>query len=220
MLQSQISVRVTTTVALTIRWGQLGFLEGNHKYRLWLLQWISYLTLLPLAMPQPLSLITLIIPWKLLQYHGLQEEDLKKKSKKESVEELEDDRMMKNAWRVAEEVRLRIDGEPAPKGFLHAIVSERQGEEFFYNKDHLSKYNSTSKSKQHKIPEHAYFNSVESFFWVTLWKRRALHWISERGLYKKRRTVWHMQRKWMVRSIQESLKRTPRPYPDATQLPS
>lgn len=53
------------------------------------------------------------------QYHGLEEEDL------------ENDRMKKNAWRVAEEVRLRIDGEPAPNGFLGAIVSEKPGEEFF-----------------------------------------------------------------------------------------
>lgn len=49
------------------------------------------------------------------------------------LEDLEKDGMMKNAWRVAEEVRLRIDGEPAPNGFLGAIVSEKTGEEFFYN---------------------------------------------------------------------------------------
>ena len=55
--------------------------------------------------------------------------------------------MMKNAWRVAEEVRLRIDGEPVPKGFLSAIVSEKPGKEFFYNKEYLSKYINTSKSK-------------------------------------------------------------------------
>ena len=48
------------------------------------------------------------------------------------LEDLENDRMKKNGWRVAEEVRLRIDGEPAPNGFLGAIVSEKPGEEFFY----------------------------------------------------------------------------------------
>ena len=32
--------------------------------------------------------------------------------------------------RVAEEVRLKIDGEPEPNGFLCAIVSEKPGEEF------------------------------------------------------------------------------------------
>ena len=53
-------------------------------------------------------------------------------------EDLEHDRMKKNAWRVAEEVRLRIDGEPAPNGFLGAIVSEKPGEELFYNNEYLS----------------------------------------------------------------------------------
>ena len=50
------------------------------------------------------------------------------------LEEFENDRMMKNAWRVTEEVQLRIDGEPAPKRFLGAIVSEKPGEELFCNK--------------------------------------------------------------------------------------
>ena len=50
-------------------------------------------------------------------------------------EDLENDRMKKNAWRVAEEVRLRIDGEPAPNSFLGTIVSVKPGEEFFYNSE-------------------------------------------------------------------------------------
>ena len=47
------------------------------------------------------------------------------------LEDLENDRMKKTAWRVAEEVRLRIDGEPAPNSFLGTIVSVKPGEEFF-----------------------------------------------------------------------------------------
>ena len=69
------------------------------------------------------------------QYHGLEEKDLKRMSAKE-LEELENDQMKKNAWRVV--VRLRIDCEPAPNSFLSAIVSEKPGEEFFYNKEYLS----------------------------------------------------------------------------------
>ena len=79
------------------------------------------------------------------------------------LDDLEKDRMKQNAWRVAEEVRLGIDGEPSPNGFLGAIVSEKPGEDFFYNDEYLSKYNNTSKSKRHVIPGHAYFNRVESF---------------------------------------------------------
>ena len=47
------------------------------------------------------------------QCHGLDEEDLKRMSAKE-LEDLEKDQMKKNAWRVAEEVRLRIDGIKRP----------------------------------------------------------------------------------------------------------
>lgn len=68
------------------------------------------------------------------QHHGLEEEDLKRMLAEE-LEDLENDGMMKNAWRVVEEFRLRIDGEPAPNGFLGAIVSEKTGEEFFYKRN-------------------------------------------------------------------------------------
>ena len=33
--------------------------------------------------------------------------------------------MMKNEWRIGEEVKVQVDGEPAPKGFISAIASER-----------------------------------------------------------------------------------------------
>lgn len=46
-----------------------------------------------------------------------------------------------------------IDREPAPKGFLSAIVSEKPGEEFFYNKEYLSKFNNTSKLSDVKYPD-------------------------------------------------------------------
>ena len=54
--------------------------------------------------------------------------------------------------------------EPAPKGFLKVIVSEKPGEEVFYNKEYLTRFNSNSKSKRHEIPGHGYFNSIDSFF--------------------------------------------------------
>ncbi|KXJ16893.1 hypothetical protein AC249_AIPGENE3754 [Exaiptasia diaphana] len=57
-----------------------------------------------------------------------------------------------------------IDSEPAPKGFLTAIVSEKRGKEFFYNKEYLAKFNITANSKRDKVPGHAYFEKVESFF--------------------------------------------------------
>ena len=54
--------------------------------------------------------------------------------------------MMNNVWRIGEEVKVQVDGESAPKGFMSAIVSEKPGAEFFSNKEYLTKYNGTSKS--------------------------------------------------------------------------
>ena len=61
--------------------------------------------------------------------------------------------------------------------FSKAIVSEKPGEEFFYNKEYLSRFNSNSKSKRHEIPGHSYFNSIDSFFKLH-YKRRELYFES------------------------------------------
>jgi len=151
------------------------------------------------------------------QYDGLDEEELKNKSKEE-LEELEEKRMMSNAWRVAEDVRLRIDGEPAPKGFIHAIVSEQPGESFFYNKEYLSKYCAIAKSNQHEIPGHAYFSSVEDFF-DSHYDRGELYMEYLKGDCRRKGELCGTCKEngWLG---QESVKRTPRPYPDTSKHPS
>ena len=73
--------------------------------------------------------------------------------------------MMKNELRIGEEVKLQVDGEPALKGFMSAIVSERSlAAEFFSNKEYLTKYNGTSKSKRHEVPRHALFQQSSNVF--------------------------------------------------------
>ena len=128
--------------------------------------------------------------------------------------------MKKNAWQVAEEVRMRIHGEPAPHSFLCAIVSEKPGEEFFYNKEYLSKYNNTPKSKRHVIPGHAYSNRVESFF-ESHYARGELYFEFPKGDSSRKGELCETCKEngWIGPN---SLKRTPRPYPEAdvTQLPS
>ena len=47
---------------------------------------------------------------------------------------------------------------------MTAIVSEKPGAEFLSNKEYLTKYNGTSKSKHHEVPRHAYFNKAQAFF--------------------------------------------------------
>ena len=110
-----------------------------------------------------------------------------------------------------------IDGEPAPNGFLGAIISEKPGEEFFYNKEYLSKYNNTSKSKRH-VHGHAYFNRVESFF-ESHYERGELYFEFLKGDCSRKGELCETCKEngWIG---PDSLKRTPRPYPDVTQLPS
>ncbi|CAB4035148.1 Transient receptor potential cation channel subfamily A member 1 [Paramuricea clavata] len=96
------------------------------------------------------------------ELEGLTEDEVAEMSLKE-VEEFENNRMVKNAWRVAEEVHIHINGEPATKGFIASAVSERPGVEFFYNKEWLTKYNITSTTKRPEVPGHSYFQKVEKF---------------------------------------------------------
>ena len=149
------------------------------------------------------------------QYHGLEEEELKRMSAKE-LEDLENDQM-KNSWRVAEEVRLRIDSEPVPNGFLGAIVSEKPGEEFFYNKEYLSQYNNTSKSKRHVISGHAHFNRVESSF-ESHYEMGELYFEFLKGDFSRKGELCETCKEngWIG---PDSLKGTPRPYLDVKQLP-
>ena len=100
-----------------------------------------------------------------------------------------------------EDVRNRIDDEPAPKCYLTANFSEKPDEEFVCNEEYLTKYNGTSKSKRHKGTGQTYFNKVQTFF---------------ESHYDKREQYTEFL-KGDCLHIDEL---TPRPYPDATQLPS
>ena len=41
--------------------------------------------------------------------------------------------MEKSAWAVVDEVRLRIDDSPAPRGYISAFLVDRPENQFFYN---------------------------------------------------------------------------------------
>lgn len=57
---------------------------------------------------------------------GLSEEELQKMTSDE-LKAAEDECMMKNAWKVCEDVCSRIDGEPAPSGDMSSYVTNREG---------------------------------------------------------------------------------------------
>ncbi|XP_062616534.1 uncharacterized protein LOC134278232 [Saccostrea cucullata] len=70
----------------------------------------------------------------------------------------------KNAWDVAEQVCVRIDQAKGPAGdFLHAYVTDRPDERFFWNSEYLKKYTEASKSTKVTIPGHGYFKKIHDF---------------------------------------------------------
>ena len=76
----------------------------------------------------------------------------------------------------------------------------------------------TTKSKRHVIPGHAYFNRVESFF-ESHYERGELYFEFLKGDCSRKGELCETCKEngWIG---PDSLKRTPRPYPDVTQLPS
>ena len=48
--------------------------------------------------------------------------------------------MKKNAWRVATELAERVDGEPAPSGFLTCNVTPNERVQFLWDKGYLEKF--------------------------------------------------------------------------------
>ncbi|XP_035690603.1 uncharacterized protein LOC118425678 [Branchiostoma floridae] len=95
--------------------------------------------------------------------HGLTEEEVSTMSTSD-LEAHRQKMMEKNAWAVAEEVKLRIDQSPAPsKGKTQAFLVEQPDQQFFYNRNYLLQYTKTAKSQRTSVPGHSYFKKIEEF---------------------------------------------------------
>eukprot|EP00794_Sanderia_malayensis_P004304 gene4304-4873_t len=102
------------------------------------------------------------------QYEGISENDLLKMSCAE-LESYELERMKFNAFKVCDDLTLRIDGAPAPNGFMKSSTSERKDMLFFNNHDYLKKFLSSSEKNKMAVPDCNYFKSIETFF-NCIWK--------------------------------------------------
>ena len=73
----------------------------------------------------------------------IREEELKTLTVEE-MKELEAEVVERNAWRVAQDVVSRIDGEPGPAGdCMKAFVTSRKEQQFFFNTEYIQQYNAT-----------------------------------------------------------------------------
>ena len=96
------------------------------------------------------------------QYEGLSDNDVQKMPYAE-LESHELDRMKFNAFKVCDELTMRIDGAPAPNGFMKAYTSEKKDRLFFKNHDYVKEFLSSSEKNKMTVPGCNYFNSIETF---------------------------------------------------------
>jgi hypothetical protein len=71
-------------------------------------------------------------------------------------EKHEDERTVRNVWRVAHDIALRIDDAPVLSDYIRAYVTEKEEETFFFNKNYLQDYTKASESSKENIPGYNY----------------------------------------------------------------
>ena len=103
--------------------------------------------------------------WEYFQPAYLISEEELKKLTVEEMKELEAEVVERNAWRVAQDVVSRIDGEPGPAGdCMKAFVTNRKEQQFFFNTEYIQQYNAAkSETRKVKVPGHNYFKKLDDF---------------------------------------------------------
>jgi hypothetical protein len=96
------------------------------------------------------------------QYEGLSEDQLSQMTI-EGLEKSELDRMKYNAYKVCDELTMRIDGAPAPDGHMKAYSSEKSENLFFNNHGYLKDYLSSSDKTRMSLPGANYFKLIQTF---------------------------------------------------------
>jgi hypothetical protein len=78
-------------------------------------------------------------------------------------EEHETDRMEKNAWYCANEIRNRVDGAPVFNEFIKCYLTPKQSP-FFFNKEYLKQFQScTAAESKQQVPAYHYITNVLNF---------------------------------------------------------
>ena len=103
--------------------------------------------------------------WEYFQPTDLISEEELKTLTVEEMTELEAEVVERNAWRVAQDVVSRIDGEPGPAGdCMKAFVTNRKEQQFFFNTEYTQQYNAAkSETRKVKVPGHNYFKKLDDF---------------------------------------------------------
>ena len=98
------------------------------------------------------------------QFQGMTDDEINSLTTKQ-FEDLEDERMERNAWQVAQEVADRIEGAPVLKEFMKSFLTPKVDDQFFFNKEHLDEYFSTSSVAVKKsVPRYNYIQKIEQYY--------------------------------------------------------
>ena len=103
--------------------------------------------------------------WEYFQPTDLISEEELKTLTVEEMRELEDEEVERNAWRVAQDVVSRIDGEPGPASdCMKAFVTNRKEQQFFFSTEYIQQYYATkSETRKVKVPGNNYFKKLGDF---------------------------------------------------------
>ncbi|CAB3990802.1 Transient receptor potential cation channel subfamily A member 1 [Paramuricea clavata] len=97
------------------------------------------------------------------QFHDLTDEQVQNLSLKEYTEH-EEARMKKNAWKVAVNVKIRLDDAPVLKEFVKAHLTKPEDKQYFFNKDNLKQYLNAQSEEKTSVPGHGYMETGKEFY--------------------------------------------------------
>ena len=81
----------------------------------------------------------------------------------ESYEQYEDNRMERNAWRVAQDVASRIDDAPVLSSYIKSFATEKGEDTFFFNKEQLQEFAKASESQRQDLTGYHYFSKITKY---------------------------------------------------------
>lgn len=80
-----------------------------------------------------------------------------------SYEQYEDNRMERNAWRVSQDIASRIDDAPVLSSYIKSLVTEKEQDSFFFNKDQLQEFGRASDVQKQNVTGYHYFSKISGY---------------------------------------------------------
>ena len=96
------------------------------------------------------------------RFDGLTDEEISCLDLQE-YEKMEEERMRKNAWKVANEICRRIHDAPVHSEYIKSFVSDKPNDGLFFNQDLLKEYSSKTSEQRKSVPGATYIKKIIDF---------------------------------------------------------